>query len=220
MFDFSPKRVASSVTESLTRLRTDHLDLLLAHDVEFGDVRRIETETLPALVTQRDAGRTRYIGISGYPIPVLMLLVRAFPVDAILTYCSYNLLSKDAAPLVELAAERGIALINASTLHMGVLTTGGAPDWHPAPPEVKEAGRRVADLCRKHDRDVVEVALRYALDLPGVACTLVGMKCEAEVHANVRALERANSSELLAEIAALVEPIEGRCWPSGNWTPA
>jgi len=219
LFDFSAARVATSVTESLARLRTDHLDLLLAHDVEFGDLRRIQAETLPALVKERDAGRTRYIGISGYPIPVLMELIKAFPVDAVLTYCHYNLLTTDAAPLIELAGARGIAVINASTLHMGVLTKVGAPDWHPAPQEVKEAGRRVAELCRAHHRDVVEVALRYALDLPGVACTLVGMKSEDEVLPNVRVLEQASHPGLLAEIAALVAPVKDRVWPSGNWKP-
>lgn len=219
VFDFSAARVATSVTESLARLRTDHLDLLLAHDVEFGDVRRIQTETLPALVKERDAGRTRYIGISGYPIPVLMQLMRAFPVDAVLTYCHYNLLTTDAAPLIELASQRGIAVINASTLHMGVLTEGGAPDWHPAPQEVKDAGRRIAELCRARNRDVVEVALRYALDLPGVACTLVGMKSEDEVLPNVRVLERASHAGLLDEIAAIVAPVKDRAWPSGSWTP-
>lgn len=219
-FDFSASRVTTSVTESLARLRTDHLDLLLAHDVEFGDLRRIESETLPALVKERDAGRTRYIGVSGYPVPVLMRLVRAFPLDAILTYCHYDLLATDAAPLIELADERGVAVINASILHMGILTNGGASAWHPAPPEVKEAGRKVAELCRAHGKNVVDVALRYALDLPGVACTLVGMKTEEEVAPNVRVLERRNDPTLIAEIAKVVAPVKDRAWPSGHWSPA
>ncbi|MEZ6013525.1 MAG: aldo/keto reductase [Planctomycetota bacterium] len=218
-FDFSPARVATSVTESLTRLQTDHVDLLIAHDVEFGDLARIEQETLPALVKERDAGRARYIGVSGYPVPVLMQLMRAFPVDAVLTYCHYDLLSTDAAPLIELADERGVAVINGSTLHMGVLTEAGAPEWHPAPEAVKAAGRAIASLCRARGREVVEVALRFALDLPGVACTLVGMKSEAEVASNVAVLERASDPALLAEIAALVAPVRDLAWPSGRWAP-
>ena len=34
-FDFSAKRVAESVDVSLHRLRTDHLDIILCHDIEF-----------------------------------------------------------------------------------------------------------------------------------------------------------------------------------------
>src|SRR4051812_43243328 len=36
-FDFSARRMEASIDESLARLRTDHVDLLQAHDVEFGD---------------------------------------------------------------------------------------------------------------------------------------------------------------------------------------
>src|SRR5258706_15558337 len=34
-FDFSAKRVEESVDVSLHRLRTDHLDIMLCHDIEF-----------------------------------------------------------------------------------------------------------------------------------------------------------------------------------------
>ncbi|MEL7337247.1 MAG: aldo/keto reductase, partial [Planctomycetota bacterium] len=34
-FDFSAKRVGESVDVSLHRLRTDHLDIILCHDIEF-----------------------------------------------------------------------------------------------------------------------------------------------------------------------------------------
>src|ERR1700730_15846431 len=40
-FDFSARRVTASIDESLKRLRTDYVDLLQAHDVEFGDVQQI-----------------------------------------------------------------------------------------------------------------------------------------------------------------------------------
>jgi len=218
-FDFTPQRVARSVLESLERLRTDHVDLLLVHDVEFGDLARIEAETLPALVRERDAGRARFIGISGYPIPVLERLTRTFPLDAVLTYCHYGLLADDAAPLLALADERGMAVINASTLHMGVLTEGGAPEWHPAPQAVKDAGRRVAALCKSRGHDVVDVALRYALALPGVACTLVGMKTEGEVERNVATLGGRLEPAFRAELEALVAPVKNLNWPSGRWSP-
>jgi L-galactose dehydrogenase len=48
-FDFSESRVKSSVDESLRRLKTDHLDLLIAHDIEFADREQIIHETVPAM---------------------------------------------------------------------------------------------------------------------------------------------------------------------------
>src|SRR5690554_3008456 len=34
-FDFSAKRILSSIEESLTRLQTDYVDILFLHDIEF-----------------------------------------------------------------------------------------------------------------------------------------------------------------------------------------
>ena len=48
-FDFSAKRVAESVDVSLHRLGTDHLDIILCHDIEFVQMQQIVDETLPAL---------------------------------------------------------------------------------------------------------------------------------------------------------------------------
>jgi L-galactose dehydrogenase len=218
-FDFSAARVAASVEESLARLRTDRLDLLLAHDVEFGDLARIEHETIPALLRERERGTTRFVGVSGYPIPVLQHFVERTPIDAVLTYCHHDLLSDDAAPLVAAAAQRGIAVVNASTLHMGVLTNSGPPAWHPAPPAVLAAGRAAADLCRARGRDIAEVALQHALALPGIASTLVGCRTAAEVDAAVAASRAPRDRALERDLAALLAPVHNVCWPSGHWRP-
>ena len=54
-FDFSAKRVAESVDVSLHRLGTDHLDIVLCHDIEFVPMQQIVDETIPAL--QKNPGR-------------------------------------------------------------------------------------------------------------------------------------------------------------------
>src|SRR5213083_2487200 len=48
-FDFSARRVAESVDVSLHRLGTDHVDIMLCHDIEFVEMQQIVDETLPAL---------------------------------------------------------------------------------------------------------------------------------------------------------------------------
>ena len=48
-FDFSAKRVEESVDVSLHRLGVDHLDIILCHDIELGDMLQVVDETLPAL---------------------------------------------------------------------------------------------------------------------------------------------------------------------------
>src|SRR5271170_5105469 len=61
-FDFSVERVLRSIDESLGRLGVDYVDLIQAHDVEYGDLRQIETETIPALHRLVEEGKARFVG--------------------------------------------------------------------------------------------------------------------------------------------------------------
>ena len=61
-FDFSAKRVAESVDVSLHRLGTDHLDIILCHDIEFTPLQQIIEETLPALRRIQQARKFAGVG--------------------------------------------------------------------------------------------------------------------------------------------------------------
>ncbi|AXC13302.1 L-fuco-beta-pyranose dehydrogenase [Acidisarcina polymorpha] len=216
-FDYSSQRVRTSVEESLKRLRTDHLDLLLIHDVEFSDTEQIIDETLPAIRRIQEEGKTRYIGISGYPLRVLKDIAKKARVDAVLSYCRYNLLIDDMdTVLVPTAEELGIGVINASPLHMGLLTEQGAPDWHPAPTEVRAAVKAALAFCRERDIDLSELALRFCFDYPRVTSTLVGMSTTEEVRRNLSALGAAADPELLREVKAILAPAANVVWSSGR----
>ncbi len=220
-FDFSAQRTALSIEESLERLKTDYLDLFQVHDVEFADVQQIIHETLPAMRKIQQQGKARYIGITGYSLKTLVRIAQAVPVDTILSYCRYNLMIQDMDDiLTPFAKERGIGLINASPLHMGVLTGGGPPAWHPAPLQVLDAGSKAAEYCRQRGADLSTIALRFSLDHPYVSSTLVGMSNRQQVKANLRVLEEQGGSngdhELLAGIRAILAPVSGRTWPSGR----
>ena len=216
-FDFSAGRIAASVDESLARLRTDYIDLWQAHDIEFGDRRQIIEETVPAMREVQRQGKVRFIGITGYQLRMLRAVAEEVAVDSVLSYCRYNLLIDDMdAVLTPLVASRGIGLVNASPLHMGVLTNGGAPSWHPAPVEVIEAGSRAAALCRERGADISSVALRYCLEHPYAATTLIGMSTVAQVEANLRAEATPIDPQLLADLRALLAPVKDRTWPSGR----
>jgi L-galactose dehydrogenase len=216
-FDFSAQGVTAGLEASLRRLRTDHVDLLQVHDVEFAEVAQVVAETLPALHHLQKQGKTRYVGITGYSLKTLARIARAFPVDSILTYCRSNLLITDMdEALVPLAEERGIGLINASPLHMGLLTEEGAPAWHPAPPSVHAAARRAKAAAEARGFKLPELALRFCLAHPYVASTLVGMATQAQVAENVNALDVAVDNELFAEVLAAIGPGRNIVWPSGR----
>lgn len=215
-FDFSAARVASSIEESLRRLRTDHVDLLQAHDVEFGDFKQIVEETIPAMRRVQEQGKARFIGITGYPLKTLLRIGQSTQIDTILTYCHYNLMVSDMDDvLTPFAKKEGIGLINASGLHMGVLTERGAPSWHPASREIHEAGSRVAAFCRERGGDIAKLALRFCLDHPYVSSTLVGMSSPSKVDANLELFDFIADRELMKDIACMLGPVHNRVWPSG-----
>ncbi|MFL6351202.1 MAG: aldo/keto reductase [Bryobacteraceae bacterium] len=216
-FDFSASRVMTSIDESLRRLRTDHLDMLIAHDIEFGDSEQVVTETIPAMRELQAAGKTRFIGISGLPLKLLADVAERARVDFILSYCHYNLMIRDLdRVLAPVAAAHHMGLVNASPLHMGLLTPSGAPGWHPAPPEVKEAAREIVQVCNSRGVEVTTFALRFCLGYPGVSSTLVGMSSPAEVEQNLKAFDFKLDQQLLSDIEDMLGPVKDRTWPSGR----
>ncbi len=215
-FDFSASRVVRSLEESLRRLRTDVIDVFLAHDIEFESRSRILGETLPALRKLKEQGKIRAFGITAYPLELLREVAEEGEVDVVLSYCHHNLLNtRMAAVLGPLARERRIGLVNASPLHMAVLTQAGPPAWHPAPPDVLRAARACADFCASRGLDIADVALGFALSSDVVASTLVGMRTETEVLANVRRLDTPPDSALVAEVRRRLVPVLDREWLSG-----
>ena len=90
-FDFSARRVVESVDVSLHRLETDHLDIMLCHDIEFVEMSQIVNETLPALRKLKEQGKVRFIGISGYPMNIFRYVLDRTELDVILSYNHYTL---------------------------------------------------------------------------------------------------------------------------------
>ena len=216
-FDFSAKRVEESIDESLQRLRTDYVDLYQIHDIEFGNRRQIIEETLPAARKVQESGKARYVGITGLPLKMLRDVAAEAPVDTILSYARYNLMVTDLDDILSaFAAENEIGLINASPLHLRLLTEKGPPDWHSAADDVKEAGLKVAELCKSRGVSVSDVAMRFCYDFEHVASTLVGMSKQRHVEQNLRVLGTQSDTGLLAEIEELVAPVKNRIWATGR----
>jgi L-galactose dehydrogenase len=216
-FDFSAERVVRSADESLRRLRTDHVDILYAHDIEFGDREQILNETIPALRKLKQQGKARLIGVTGYPLKILADVAVRGEVDTVMSYCRFNLLVRDLdfhlSPALE---QKGLGLVNASPLHMGILTEQGAPAWHPAPENVRQAGKRVVQLCRARGIEPVAAALRFCLNHPYVSSTFVGMSKPEHVDTNLKALEMSTDPEFLTEVERIAGADLNQVWSSGK----
>ena len=157
-FDFSAGAVTRSVRDSLARLGVDHVDLIQCHDVEFGSLHQVASETIPALRALQAEGLVRGVGITGYPLPALARIADVASVDTVMSYCQYTLQDRRLAASVNEFAAAGSATINASPLAMGALTSRGAPPWHPAPPEVLARCSRAAAVCQVRGADLAKLA--------------------------------------------------------------
>jgi L-galactose dehydrogenase len=218
-FDFSAGHMVRSLDDSLRRLRTDYVDLFQAHDIEFADdLGRVFTETAEALYRLKRQGKCRFVGMTGYPLAVLRRAVEACDLDVTISYCHLTLLNTRLLDeLLPAVGRRGVGVINASPLGMGLLTEAGPPDWHPAPPEVKAAARRAEEVCRRRGADVSALALAFAVREPRIPAMLVGMARPHELERNLRALQTPVDEGLLAEVQEAVAPAKDRGWPSGHF---
>jgi L-galactose dehydrogenase len=216
-FDFSRQGILRMCEESLLRLRTDYLDIYQLHDIEFGERRQVLEEGVAALHELKAAGKARFIGVTGFPPGLLRDVAAAVELDLVLSYCHYNLLNRRmATELVPLVRERGMGLMNASVLHMGILTQAGPQAWHPAPARVKEAGRRAAAWCGERGYALSDVGMQFAVANPDVSTTLMGARTAEEVRRTVEVAGQPLDAMALAGIEEILAPVLNVEWRSGR----
>jgi aryl-alcohol dehydrogenase-like predicted oxidoreductase len=218
-FDFSTAGMLRSLEASLGRLRTDHVDIWFAHDIEFAtDFEQVFTETADALARAKKVGKCRFVGMTGYPPELIAQAVERCNLDVVLNYCHFSLTnSQMLTELLPVAERNSVGLINASALMMGLFSSKGPPAWHPAPAALKARCAEVRELCRVRGANPEVLALQFALQEERIHTTLVGMSSVAEVDMNLRAIEEPLDQSLLAEVLKILEPVRDMEWPSGNW---
>jgi L-galactose dehydrogenase len=216
-FDFSYDRVLLSVDESLERLQTDYVDLLQIHDIEFGTMQQILEEAIPAAIKAKEMGKARFIGITGLPVRYLAKIIRQVDVDTVLSWAHYNLLEDEINDeLVPLSKEKGFGLINASPLLQRLLSESTIPDWHRSPQEVKDLQPILIRLCANFGVKLSDVAIRFALDHPDIATTIVGMSKLKNVEQNIRVLDFKTPDGLMEKIENSVKTLKNKMWFEGN----
>lgn len=105
------------VEESLSRLRTDRIDLYITH---WQDATTPVAETMDALLTLKRQGKIRAIGVSNVDAPTLAEYLKHGPVDAIQE--RYSLIDREIeATLLPLCRQHGIAVLGYSSLALGLL---------------------------------------------------------------------------------------------------
>ena len=208
-FDFSARRVAESVDVSLHRLGTDHLDIILCHDIEFVPMQQLVDETIPALQRIRHAGKVRFIGFSGYPQKIFRFVCDQTDIDCVLNYNQYTLQNtRFAAETVPWLVERGIGVMSAGPFSARLLTDAPLPAWLKEPEEVKAAARRAAEHCRARGTPIAKLALQFAIANPDIATTVAGSANPNNIRDWATWAAEPLDMELLAEVQAIFAPVK------------
>lgn len=207
-FDFSAKRVAESVDVSLHRLGTDHLDIILCHDIEFVPMQQIVDETIPALRKIQQAGKVRFIGFSGYPQKIFPFIIDQTEVDCVLSYNQYTLQNtRFADETIPLLKERGIGAMNAGPFSARLLTNAPLPAWLKEPESVKQAARDAAALCSRAGVDIAQLALQYSLANTDIATTIAGSANPENIRKWVDWANTPIDQNLLADVLKIFAPV-------------
>ena len=214
--DFSAAAVSRSVDESLRRLRVSHLDLVQVQDIEFGSLKQIVHETLPALQALKLQGKLRHVGITGLSLAALRQLLERAPMDSVQSHCHYCLIDTTLVQLVPFLKEHQTGIISAAPFGIGLLTPKGPPDWHPAPPEVRAACAKAVAHCRKKKLNLARLALQFAVANRDVTTTLVGTADPKKMKNNVKWIEQTLDNRQLADVLEILRPIQNKTWPDAR----
>ena len=208
-FDFSAKRVAESVDVSLHRLGTDHLDIVLCHDIEFVPMQQIVDETLPALRKIQAAGKVRYIGISGYPMKIFRFVLEQTDIDCVLSYNQYTLQNtRFADEVVPYLMKKGVGAMNAGPFSARLLTNASLPAWLKEPESVKAAARSAAAHCASRGVDIAKLALQFSLQHPDIATTVSGSANPENIRKWAKWASEPLDQELLAEVQSIFSAVK------------
>ena len=208
-FDFSASRVAESVDVSLHRLGTDHLDIILCHDIEFVPMQQIVDETIPALRKIQQSGKVRFIGFSGYPMKIFKFILDQTDVDCVLSYNQYTLQNtRFADESVPYLKAKGAGVMNAGPFSARLLTNAPLPAWLKEPENVKAAARAAAAHCAGKGVDIAKLALQFSLANPAISTTVSGSANPNNIRNWAKWAAEPMDAQLLAEVLEIFTPVK------------
>ena len=212
--DYSYDGTMRSVEQSLLRLGTDRLDLLLIHDVDIWThgkdaiedrFREAMAGAYVALDRLRSEGVVSGIGVGVNEAEMCVRFAKAGSFDVMLLAGRYSLLEQPAlTEFLPLARERGIGVLLGGVFNSGILATGAVSgakyNYRDAPPDIMAKVARIEQVCTGHGVALPTAALHFALGHPSVASVVLGAQSPHEVERNVAALSTSVPAALWADL--------------------
>ena len=217
----SPENIGRAVSDSLERLRTDHVDVYKVHNP---DESVPIAETLAALNDEVEAGRVQIIGGSNYSAEQIQEALEASDAAGHARFQimqpPYSLgLPDPERDIFPLCTREGIAVTPYSPLAAGFLAGKYTPDRSQFPKGTRydispghadvyfnDRNFRIVESLRAKaaelDVPMVRLAMSWAMTNPDVTAVLVGARTTSHVDNAIESYERGLDPELRAEMSA------------------
>lgn len=207
--DYSGETVKRRMERSLELLGVDRVEIVYLHDPEWTTFEAAMAPGGPVEVLQhyKEQGVIGHLGIAGGPIALEIQYVETGLFDAVITHNRYTLLNRSADPLLTLAHERGVAVLNAAPYGSGILAKG--PDAYPryayqeASGEMVERSRQMAAIGQRHGVPLAAIALQFSTNDPRITNTIVGMSRPERIAQTLEYLTTPIPQDLWAELASV-----------------
>lgn len=220
----SRKHIIKEIEDSLTRLKTDYIDLYQIHS--YDPLTPVE-ETLKALDDLVRAGKIRYIGASNLSAWQLMKAVAVSEKKDLASFCSlqayYSLASRDLErEIIPLLADQQLGLMVWSPLAGGLLTGKYKREGEPAgtgrrsfsnfPIVDMDRAYRILDvlevMAKQKSASVAQLSIKWLLQQKQVSTVILGARTPQQLEDNLKAQEVNFTTEELAQLneASILPP--------------
>lgn len=209
------KEMCEAVDASRQRLGCDVIDLYYIHWPKSGvDLR----PAMEGLEQCRAAGKIRAVGVSNFSVEQMEEVAQVGTIDAH-QFC-YNLYWRFAEKdIIPYCREHHIAGVTYSSIAQGLLTGKFGPEKPEFPegdqrntnvlfddavyPHLHAATEKMKPLASEAGRELVELAIAWVLQQPGVDIALVGARKPSQLQSNLKAADGEIKPEVFEQLTAI-----------------
>lgn len=215
VYDYSYDGAMRSFEQSMMRLGTPNIDVLLIHDVDIwthGTREAYEHRMLEAmagaykaLFELREQGVIKAIGVGVNEVESCQRFAQRGDFDCFLLAGRYTLLEQGALDeFFPLCEKLNIGIMLGGPYNSGILATGAIPNakynYRDAPPEIMERVAKIEAVCKRHNVPLPAAAIQFPLAHPVVASMIPGAVKPSEVERNKSLIAQPIPTDLWAEL--------------------